>query len=209
MAWFNPVTLLVFQFQAQVSCSLFSLIVMASEEEDDLVTTEMGSLPLQKKNSVAGSLDQIPSRIGNSLSPEPSSNKADSQDSKSESLLLLLRHLWSIVHDICNSVSLLFICLIAQIWTLLLQVLLARKRYSNGFLFVCLCWCRNVQAFITNKTAVHIKNVEETLCISRACIFAIKMEVGPIKYTAFSISCVHCWSNSSTIYIFSIGLFIF
>ncbi|XP_060096721.1 protein Wiz isoform X6 [Heteronotia binoei] len=56
--------------------------VMASEEEDDMVTTEMESPPLQKKNSVAGSLDQIPSRIGNSLSPESSSNKADSQDSK-------------------------------------------------------------------------------------------------------------------------------
>ncbi|XP_077183545.1 protein Wiz isoform X11 [Paroedura picta] len=56
--------------------------VMATEEEDDMVATEMESLPLQKKNSVAGSLDQIPSRIGNSLSPEPSSNKADSQDSK-------------------------------------------------------------------------------------------------------------------------------
>ncbi|XP_077183530.1 protein Wiz isoform X3 [Paroedura picta] len=60
--------------------------VMATEEEDDMVATEMESLPLQKKNSVAGSLDQIPSRIGNSLSPEPSSNKADSQDSKTPNL---------------------------------------------------------------------------------------------------------------------------
>ncbi|XP_060096716.1 protein Wiz isoform X2 [Heteronotia binoei] len=60
--------------------------VMASEEEDDMVTTEMESPPLQKKNSVAGSLDQIPSRIGNSLSPESSSNKADSQDSKTPNL---------------------------------------------------------------------------------------------------------------------------
>nr|XP_056722910.1 protein Wiz isoform X2 [Euleptes europaea] len=60
--------------------------VMASEEEDDMVTTEVGSPPLQKKNSLAGSLDQIPSRIGNSLSPEPSSNKADSQDSKTPNL---------------------------------------------------------------------------------------------------------------------------
>lgn len=102
MAWFNPLPLLVFQFQAQAPYSLLSLIVMASEEED-MITTEMGSLPLQKKNSVAGSLEQIPSRIGNPLSPEPSSNKADTQDSKSESLLLFVRHLCNIVYDICNS----------------------------------------------------------------------------------------------------------
>ncbi|XP_060127763.1 protein Wiz isoform X3 [Zootoca vivipara] len=56
--------------------------VMASEEEEEMVTAEMGSPPLQKKSSLAGSLDHIPNRIGSSLSPEPSSNKADSQDSK-------------------------------------------------------------------------------------------------------------------------------
>ncbi|XP_044309560.1 protein Wiz isoform X6 [Varanus komodoensis] len=56
--------------------------VMASEEEEEMITAEMGSPSLQKKSSLAGSLDQIPNRIGSSLSPEPSSNKADSQDSK-------------------------------------------------------------------------------------------------------------------------------
>ncbi|XP_032995504.1 protein Wiz isoform X8 [Lacerta agilis] len=56
--------------------------VMASEEEEEMATAEMGSPPLQKKSSLAGSLDHIPNRIGSSLSPEPSSNKADSQDSK-------------------------------------------------------------------------------------------------------------------------------
>ncbi|XP_077780468.1 protein Wiz isoform X9 [Podarcis muralis] len=56
--------------------------VMASEEEEEMVTAEMGSPALQKKSSLAGSLDHIPNRIGSSLSPEPSSNKADSQDSK-------------------------------------------------------------------------------------------------------------------------------
>ncbi|XP_042310572.1 protein Wiz isoform X10 [Sceloporus undulatus] len=56
--------------------------VMASEEEEDMVTAEMGSPPLQKKSSLAGSLDQIPNRIGGSLSPELSSSKTDSQDSK-------------------------------------------------------------------------------------------------------------------------------
>ncbi|XP_048344420.1 protein Wiz isoform X2 [Sphaerodactylus townsendi] len=61
--------------------------VMASEEEDDMIATEMGSPPLQKKNSLAGSLDQIPSRIGNTLSPEPSSNKSDCQDLKTPNLM--------------------------------------------------------------------------------------------------------------------------
>ncbi|XP_062826806.1 protein Wiz isoform X9 [Anolis carolinensis] len=56
--------------------------VMASEDEEEIVTTEMGSPPLQKKSPLAGSLDQIPNRIGGSLSPEISSNKTDSQDSK-------------------------------------------------------------------------------------------------------------------------------
>ncbi|XP_061472536.1 protein Wiz isoform X6 [Rhineura floridana] len=56
--------------------------VMASEEEEEMVTAEMGLPPLQKKGSLAASLDQIPNRIGSSLSPEPSSNRADSQDSK-------------------------------------------------------------------------------------------------------------------------------
>ncbi|XP_053232211.1 protein Wiz isoform X7 [Podarcis raffonei] len=56
--------------------------VMASEEEEEMVTAEMGSPALQKKSSLAGSLDHIPNRIGSSLSPETSSNKADSQDSK-------------------------------------------------------------------------------------------------------------------------------
>ncbi|XP_060127764.1 protein Wiz isoform X4 [Zootoca vivipara] len=60
--------------------------VMASEEEEEMVTAEMGSPPLQKKSSLAGSLDHIPNRIGSSLSPEPSSNKADSQDSKTPNL---------------------------------------------------------------------------------------------------------------------------
>ncbi|XP_062976522.1 protein Wiz isoform X2 [Elgaria multicarinata webbii] len=60
--------------------------VMASEEEEEMITAEMGSPPLQKKSSLAGSLDQIPNRIGSSLSPEPSSNKADSQDSKTPNL---------------------------------------------------------------------------------------------------------------------------
>lgn len=58
---------------------------MVSEEEEEMITSEMGSPLLQKKNSLAGSLDQIPNRIGSSLSPESSSNKADSQDAKSES----------------------------------------------------------------------------------------------------------------------------
>ncbi|KAM6470668.1 protein Wiz isoform 10-T12 [Liasis olivaceus] len=56
--------------------------VMVSEEEEEMVTSEIGSPLLQKKSSLAGSLDQIPNRIGTSLSPEPSSNKADSQDAK-------------------------------------------------------------------------------------------------------------------------------
>ncbi|XP_053150170.1 protein Wiz isoform X7 [Hemicordylus capensis] len=56
--------------------------VVASEEEEEMATAEMGSPLLQKKNSLTGSLDQIPNRIGSSLSPEPSSNKTDSQDSK-------------------------------------------------------------------------------------------------------------------------------
>ncbi|XP_060620433.2 protein Wiz isoform X13 [Anolis sagrei] len=56
--------------------------VMASEDEEENVTTEMGSPPLQKKSPMSGSLDQIPNRIGGSLSPEISSNKTDSQDSK-------------------------------------------------------------------------------------------------------------------------------
>ncbi|XP_039215471.1 protein Wiz isoform X6 [Crotalus tigris] len=56
--------------------------VMVSEEEEEMITSEMGSSLLQKKNSLAGSLDQIPNRIGSSLSPESSSNKADSQDAK-------------------------------------------------------------------------------------------------------------------------------
>ncbi|XP_044309561.1 protein Wiz isoform X7 [Varanus komodoensis] len=60
--------------------------VMASEEEEEMITAEMGSPSLQKKSSLAGSLDQIPNRIGSSLSPEPSSNKADSQDSKTPNL---------------------------------------------------------------------------------------------------------------------------
>ncbi|XP_032995499.1 protein Wiz isoform X3 [Lacerta agilis] len=60
--------------------------VMASEEEEEMATAEMGSPPLQKKSSLAGSLDHIPNRIGSSLSPEPSSNKADSQDSKTPNL---------------------------------------------------------------------------------------------------------------------------
>ncbi|XP_042310571.1 protein Wiz isoform X9 [Sceloporus undulatus] len=60
--------------------------VMASEEEEDMVTAEMGSPPLQKKSSLAGSLDQIPNRIGGSLSPELSSSKTDSQDSKTPNL---------------------------------------------------------------------------------------------------------------------------
>ncbi|XP_028573044.2 protein Wiz isoform X3 [Podarcis muralis] len=60
--------------------------VMASEEEEEMVTAEMGSPALQKKSSLAGSLDHIPNRIGSSLSPEPSSNKADSQDSKTPNL---------------------------------------------------------------------------------------------------------------------------
>ncbi|XP_026532757.1 protein Wiz isoform X3 [Notechis scutatus] len=57
--------------------------VMVSEEEEEMITSEMSSPLLQKKNSLAGSLDQIPNRIGTSLSPESSSNKADSQDAKS------------------------------------------------------------------------------------------------------------------------------
>ncbi|XP_053232212.1 protein Wiz isoform X8 [Podarcis raffonei] len=60
--------------------------VMASEEEEEMVTAEMGSPALQKKSSLAGSLDHIPNRIGSSLSPETSSNKADSQDSKTPNL---------------------------------------------------------------------------------------------------------------------------
>ncbi|XP_061472535.1 protein Wiz isoform X5 [Rhineura floridana] len=60
--------------------------VMASEEEEEMVTAEMGLPPLQKKGSLAASLDQIPNRIGSSLSPEPSSNRADSQDSKTPNL---------------------------------------------------------------------------------------------------------------------------
>ncbi|XP_066470707.1 protein Wiz isoform X3 [Tiliqua scincoides] len=60
--------------------------VMASEEEEEMVTAELGSPPLQKKSSLTGSLDQIPNRIGSSLSPEPSGNKADSQDSKTPNL---------------------------------------------------------------------------------------------------------------------------
>uniref|UniRef100_A0ABM5FM40 Protein Wiz isoform X8 n=1 Tax=Pogona vitticeps TaxID=103695 RepID=A0ABM5FM40_9SAUR len=55
--------------------------VTASEEEE-IVTADLGSPPLQKNNSLAGSLDQIPNRIGGSLSPEPSSNRTDSQDAK-------------------------------------------------------------------------------------------------------------------------------
>ncbi|XP_032065193.1 protein Wiz isoform X7 [Thamnophis elegans] len=57
--------------------------VMVSEEEEEMITSAMSSPLLQKKNSLAGSLDQIPNRIGTSLSPESSSNKADSQDAKS------------------------------------------------------------------------------------------------------------------------------
>ncbi|XP_060620430.2 protein Wiz isoform X11 [Anolis sagrei] len=60
--------------------------VMASEDEEENVTTEMGSPPLQKKSPMSGSLDQIPNRIGGSLSPEISSNKTDSQDSKTPNL---------------------------------------------------------------------------------------------------------------------------
>ncbi|KAL7989339.1 hypothetical protein Chor_012005 [Crotalus horridus] len=60
--------------------------VMVSEEEEEMITSEMGSSLLQKKNSLAGSLDQIPNRIGSSLSPESSSNKADSQDAKTPNL---------------------------------------------------------------------------------------------------------------------------
>ncbi|KAM3846956.1 protein Wiz isoform 2-T2 [Vipera latastei] len=60
--------------------------VMVSEEEEEMITSEMGSPLLQKKNSLAGSLDQIPNRIGTSLSPESSSNKADSQDAKTPNL---------------------------------------------------------------------------------------------------------------------------
>ncbi|XP_053150165.1 protein Wiz isoform X3 [Hemicordylus capensis] len=60
--------------------------VVASEEEEEMATAEMGSPLLQKKNSLTGSLDQIPNRIGSSLSPEPSSNKTDSQDSKTPNL---------------------------------------------------------------------------------------------------------------------------
>ncbi|XP_032065190.1 protein Wiz isoform X4 [Thamnophis elegans] len=56
--------------------------VMVSEEEEEMITSAMSSPLLQKKNSLAGSLDQIPNRIGTSLSPESSSNKADSQDAK-------------------------------------------------------------------------------------------------------------------------------
>lgn len=64
-----------------------SMIVMASEEEEEeMVSAEMGSPLLQKKSSLAGSLDPIPSRIGNSHSPEPSNSKADAQDAKSECL---------------------------------------------------------------------------------------------------------------------------
>lgn len=76
-----------FQIPAYTPYSLLSLTVMASEEEEEMVTAEMGSPPLQKKSSLTGSLDQIPNRIGSSLSPEPSGNKTDSQDSKSERLL--------------------------------------------------------------------------------------------------------------------------
>ncbi|XP_034263602.1 protein Wiz isoform X6 [Pantherophis guttatus] len=60
--------------------------VMVSEEEEEMITSAMSSPLLQKKNSLAGSLDQIPNRIGTSLSPESSSNKADSQDAKSPNL---------------------------------------------------------------------------------------------------------------------------
>ncbi|XP_070595768.1 protein Wiz isoform X11 [Erythrolamprus reginae] len=56
--------------------------VLVSEEEEEMITSAMSS-PLLQKNSLAGSLDQIPNRIGTSLSPESSSNKADSQDAKS------------------------------------------------------------------------------------------------------------------------------
>ncbi|XP_058023131.1 protein Wiz isoform X5 [Ahaetulla prasina] len=56
--------------------------VMVSEEEEEMITSAMSSPLLQKKNSLAGSLDQIPNRIGTPLSPESSSNKADSQDAK-------------------------------------------------------------------------------------------------------------------------------
>ncbi|XP_072846454.2 protein Wiz isoform X2 [Pogona vitticeps] len=59
--------------------------VTASEEEE-IVTADLGSPPLQKNNSLAGSLDQIPNRIGGSLSPEPSSNRTDSQDAKTPNL---------------------------------------------------------------------------------------------------------------------------
>ncbi|XP_070595767.1 protein Wiz isoform X10 [Erythrolamprus reginae] len=55
--------------------------VLVSEEEEEMITSAMSS-PLLQKNSLAGSLDQIPNRIGTSLSPESSSNKADSQDAK-------------------------------------------------------------------------------------------------------------------------------
>ncbi|XP_063148634.1 protein Wiz isoform X2 [Candoia aspera] len=60
--------------------------VMVSEEEEEMVTSEMGSPLLQKKSSLAGSLEQIPNRIGTSLTPEPSSNKTDSQDAKTPNL---------------------------------------------------------------------------------------------------------------------------
>lgn len=80
----NLFALLIFQLKPHIL--FYILVVMASEEEEEMVTAEMGSPALQKKSSLAGSLDHIPNRIGSSLSPEPSSNKADSQDSKSESV---------------------------------------------------------------------------------------------------------------------------
>ncbi|XP_067400707.1 protein Wiz isoform X2 [Emydura macquarii macquarii] len=59
--------------------------VMASEEEE-MVAMEVGSPPIPKKSTLAGQLDQTPSRIGTKLSPEPPGNKPDSQDSKTQNL---------------------------------------------------------------------------------------------------------------------------
>ncbi|XP_058023132.1 protein Wiz isoform X6 [Ahaetulla prasina] len=71
--------------------------VMVSEEEEEMITSAMSSPLLQKKNSLAGSLDQIPNRIGTPLSPESSSNKADSQDAKSVLWVNNKPLLWSFI----------------------------------------------------------------------------------------------------------------
>uniref|UniRef100_A0A8D0G4I1 WIZ zinc finger n=1 Tax=Sphenodon punctatus TaxID=8508 RepID=A0A8D0G4I1_SPHPU len=57
-----------------------------SEEEEEMVSVELGSPPLPKKSVLAGPLDEIPNRLGGALSPEPPGSKSDSQDSKAQNL---------------------------------------------------------------------------------------------------------------------------